>query len=388
MTGRFAIAARLRRLLWRLVLTSSGGLSVQGVLPPGGCVVVANHSSHADTAALLASLPAEARPVFVAAADYWGSNPMRAWACRALGGGYEVRRGGGGSADLAPLVDELRGGRTVVVFPEGTRSRDGSLQRFHSGAFRLAAEAGVPVVPVGLRGTSELLPVHGDVHRAAVQVRIGTPMSMATAADGQVAVQTLTGAPVDEPDSGLRKRVAAFASGGAGLLLVAVWAFLEAMVWPVVPELLLVVLVLAAPAMWWRLTVTALVAGVLGGVVMLGVAGAGVDLPQPLVTDRMRESAAADVGELGAPAVHLQPFSGIPFKVYATAAGESDVDPLAFAAHSSIARGGRFVLVVAVAAIAATAARRWRRYYPLAVAAVVSGFALGLARVVGAWTQV
>ena len=213
-------------------------------------------------------------------------------------------------------------------------------------------------------------------------------MSMATAADGQVAVQTLTGAPVDEPDSGLRKRVAAFASGGAGLLLVAVWAFLEAMVWPVVPELLLVVLVLAAPAMWWRLTVTALVAGVLGGVVMLGVAGAGVDLPQPLVTDRMRESAAADVGELGAPAVHLQPFSGIPLKVYATAAGESDVDPLAFAAHSSIARGGRFVLVVAVAAIAATAARRWRRYYPLAVAAVVSGFALGLARVVGAWTQV
>ncbi len=387
MTGRFAIAARLRRLLWRLVLTSSGGLSVQGVLPRGGCVVVANHSSHADTAALLACLPAEARPVFVAAADYWGSNPMRAWACRALGGGYEVRRGGGGSADLAPLVDELRGGRTVVVFPEGTRSRDGSLQRFHSGAFRLAAEAGVPVVPVGLRGTSELLPVHGDVHRAAVQVRIGTPMSMATAADGQVAVQTLTGAPVDEPDSGLRKRVAAFASGGAGLLLVAVWAFLEAMVWPVVPELLLVVLVLAAPAMWWRLTVTALVAGVLGGVVMLGVAGAGVDLPQPLVTDRMRESAAADVGELGAPAVHLQPFSGIPFKVYATAAGESDVDPLAFAAHSSIARGGRFVLVVAVAAIAATAARRWRRYYPLAVAAVVSGFALGLARVVGAWTQ-
>ena len=387
MTGRVAIAARLRRLLWRVVLTSSGGLSVHGELPRGGCVVVANHSSHADTAALLASLPADARPVFVAAADYWGSNPMRAWACRALGGGYEVRRGGGGSADLAPLVDELRGGRTVVVFPEGTRSRDGSLQRFHSGAFRLAAEAGVPVVPVGLRGTSELLPVHGDVHRAAVQVRIGDPMSMATANDGHLAVQTLTSAPVDRPDSELRRRIAAFACGGAGLLLVAVWAFLEAIVWPIVPELLLVVLVLAAPAMWWRLTATALASGVLGGVLMLGVAGAGVELPQPLVTDRMRVTAAADVGEVGAAAVYRQPFSGIPFKAYATAAGEADVAPLAFAAHSSIARGGRFVLAVLVAAIAATAARQWRRYYPLVVAAVGCGFALGLARVVTAWNQ-
>ncbi len=376
-----------RRLLWRAVLTSTGGISVEGHLPAGGCVVVANHSSHADTAALLASLPADARPAFVAAADYWGSSRSRKWACRALGGGYEVRRGGGGSTDLAPLVEELRNGRTVVVFPEGTRSRDGSMQRFHSGAFRLAAEAGVPVVPVGLRGTSELLPVHGEIHRARVQVRIGEPMTSPTPGEGQTAVATLAMSPVQRADSSLRVRVEAFTRTRACLALVLAWAFLEAIVWPVVPELLLVVLVLAAPSVWWRLTATALGGAVVGGVVMLGLAGAGIETPQPLVTDAMRAEATSDVAGYGAHAVYQQPFSGIPFKVYAAAAGDVGAGPVAFAAHSSIARGSRFVLVVAVAAIAATAARRWRRYYPLAVAAAVSGFVLGLVRVVSAWNQ-
>jgi 1-acyl-sn-glycerol-3-phosphate acyltransferase len=180
-----------------MVLTLTGGISVEGSLPATGCVVVANHSSHADTAALLASLPAEGRPVFVAAADYWGSSRVRRWACRTLGAGYEVRRGGGGSADLARLVPELRSGRTVVIFPEGTRSRDGSLHDFHSGAFRLAAEAGVPVVPVGLRGTSELLPVHGEVHRTPVRVRIGESLLDPDARRAQAVVASLVAQPLE-----------------------------------------------------------------------------------------------------------------------------------------------------------------------------------------------
>ncbi|MFL6182801.1 MAG: lysophospholipid acyltransferase family protein [Actinomycetes bacterium] len=186
--GRGVLAAHARRTLWRSVLMGSGGISFDGPAPTGGCVVVANHSSHADTAALLASLPAEGRPVFIAAADYWGASPVRRWACRALGGGYEVRRGGGGSVDLEPLVDELRAGRTVVMFPEGTRSRDGSLHEFHSGAFRLAERAGVPVVPVGLRGTSDLLPVHGNLRRAAVRVRFGEPLISPTVSQARHAV--------------------------------------------------------------------------------------------------------------------------------------------------------------------------------------------------------
>ena len=381
------VGSRVRRVLWRAALTLTGGLSVQGSLPEGGCVVVANHSSHADTAALLASLPADSRPVFVAAADYWGSSPLRRWACRSLGGGFEVRRGGGGSADLAPLVEQLRAGRTVVIFAEGTRSRDGSVGEFRSGAFRLAERAGVPVVPVGLRGTSDLLPVHGDVHRAAVQVRIGAPIEHATPDAARSAVEALKAEPMSRPDSALRQRVASFSRTRACLALVFVWAFSEAIAWPIVPEVLLVVLVLAAPLQWWRWVATALVAGVLGGVVMLSLAGAGVRPPQPLVTDDMRATASAEVAASGATAVYGQPLSGVPYKVYATAAGEQNLNAVEFAAHSAVARGTRFFLIAGLAAFVAVASRRWRRFYPAVVFILLLGFTVGLTNVVTGFTS-
>ena len=167
--------AAARRWLWRAVLAATGGLTVTGALPRGGCVVVANHSSHADTAALLAAIDARHRPRFVAAADYWSG--LRGAVSRALGAAVPVRRTGGGSADLAGCAALLAAGRAVVVYPEGTRG-DGAPGLFHTGAFRLAAAADVPAVPVGLAGTAELLPQHGRLRRRPVAVRIGTPVAV------------------------------------------------------------------------------------------------------------------------------------------------------------------------------------------------------------------
>jgi 1-acyl-sn-glycerol-3-phosphate acyltransferase len=186
------IAHRIRRTAWRAVLAVTGGLRVEGTLPDRPCVLVANHASHADTAALLAALPAGRRPVVAAAADYWFARPLRAAACRALVGGFPVPRRNGGTTSLLAASQLLAQGRDVIVFPEGTRSRDGSIGEFRAGAARLAASAGAPLVPVGIGGTRELLPVHGRLRPTRVTVRIGAPADDLAGARTAVAVLART----------------------------------------------------------------------------------------------------------------------------------------------------------------------------------------------------
>jgi len=97
-----------------------------------------------------------------------------------------VRRTRGGSADLAAAARLLAAGHDVIIFPEGTRSRDGQTGAFHRGAARLAAAAGAPLVPAGISGTGTLLPPPDGTTRrpprTAVIVRIGAPVSVATPA--------------------------------------------------------------------------------------------------------------------------------------------------------------------------------------------------------------
>lgn len=173
------ISYRLRHWMWRVVSALSGGLTVTGKWrTSGGCVVVANHSSHADTAVLLAALPPKAQPVFGAAADYWFDVPVRRFVATALAGVLPVRRSGDGSyaALLAAARPALKAGRTVVIYPEGTRSTDGEIGEFRSGALRLARECGVPIVPVALTGTADVLPKGGRWSPAPMQARIGEPI--------------------------------------------------------------------------------------------------------------------------------------------------------------------------------------------------------------------
>lgn len=194
------LGAVLRRALWWLVLTLTGGVRRHGQLPPRGCVVVANHSSHADTAALLAALDARHRPAIGAAADYWFASPWRRRICRVLAAGFPVRRTGGGMDDLLSMADGLRAGRAVVLFPEGTRGADGAVGAFHRGALVLAERAGVPVVPVGIGGTDRLLPKHGRLRSSLVRVRIGEPLPpSATPEDARAAVAALHARTVSEP---------------------------------------------------------------------------------------------------------------------------------------------------------------------------------------------
>ena len=77
---------------------------------------------------------------------------------------------------LKPAVDALRSGRSVVIAPEGTRSRDGKLGPFKLGAFHMARQAGVPIVPIIIHNAQDALPYKGIVvHPAEVKVTVLPP---------------------------------------------------------------------------------------------------------------------------------------------------------------------------------------------------------------------
>jgi putative phosphoserine phosphatase/1-acylglycerol-3-phosphate O-acyltransferase len=91
---------------------------------------------------------------------------------------------------LRPALDALHDGRSVVMAPEGTRSRTGRLGRFRNGAFHLARQAGVPIVPIIIYNADDALPVYGKVIRPAeVKVRVLKPVSTRNWRLRDVAVQ-------------------------------------------------------------------------------------------------------------------------------------------------------------------------------------------------------
>lgn len=193
MTGN-PMPSVLRHWLWRVVCTASGGLTVSGRWnTTGGCVVVANHSSHADTAVLLAALPPTTRPVFGAAADYWFDVPVRRFVATSLAGILPVRRSGDGTyaALLAAAGPALKAGRTVVIYPEGTRSTDGTVGEFRSGAIRLARDCDVPIVPIAITGTADVLPKDGRYSPAPMHVQVGAPLDPHTTSAPQLRAHVL-----------------------------------------------------------------------------------------------------------------------------------------------------------------------------------------------------
>ncbi len=179
------------RLLWRV--------RVEGAehVPEGGPVVLApNHVTFLDSFFL--PLVVRRRVTFVAKAEYFDSWKT-AWFFRAVGQ-IPMRREGGSASEraLAAAGDVLRSGDVLGIYPEGTRSPDGRLYRGHTGVARLAIACRVPVVPVGLVGTSEVQRPGSNVPRPfkRVTVRFGPSLDVShypaeTAAD-PMALRRLT----------------------------------------------------------------------------------------------------------------------------------------------------------------------------------------------------
>jgi len=119
-------------------------------------VYMANHASLIDTPALFAYLPYQFR---IMAKKSLFNVPFMGWHLRTAGHfPIDQQNPRKTALSLRRVIEGVKNGRSLAVFPEGRRTDDGQLQKFEPGAFKLALRAGVPIVPVTIRGTFEMLP--------------------------------------------------------------------------------------------------------------------------------------------------------------------------------------------------------------------------------------
>ncbi len=176
--GRYTVGLMFRRIAVVVAaLNPLWSFRRSGSPPPDPrrpYVVVANHESFADIL-LISHLPWEMK--WLAKAEMFGI-PFLGWLMR-LAGDIPVKRGEGRSAveALQACRKVLAGRVSVMIFPEGTRSARGEMLPFKDGAFRLAVDMGVPILPLALTGTGPALPKRGFLFgRSQAEVRVLEPV--------------------------------------------------------------------------------------------------------------------------------------------------------------------------------------------------------------------
>ncbi len=147
-------------------------------LPGGTCVLACNHQSNFDPFVIYSAIRKHMR--FVAKAELYRI-PIFGQALKAVGM-VKVDRTGG-EADRRTLDGAVRSVRervSLIFFPEGTRSVDGALKPFKKGAAVMAIQAGVPLVPMAIAGTKEVLPKHAGLIRGGQRVVVEVGEAIAT----------------------------------------------------------------------------------------------------------------------------------------------------------------------------------------------------------------
>jgi 1-acyl-sn-glycerol-3-phosphate acyltransferase len=162
-------------------------------LPDGGYVLAANHNSNFDPWPLGMTLFPRRYLRFMGKSElFWTPLKQFITAC----GAFPVRRGERDLEAIRTATDLCREGHVVVMFPEGTRRKKGLRKRYearaHTGAARIALEAGVPLVPVAIVGTDRL----GRLAQLRVAYGAPVPLDDLAASDdaAQVATERLMGA--------------------------------------------------------------------------------------------------------------------------------------------------------------------------------------------------
>lgn len=149
-------AHRCARVWARLILWTTGvRVQIKGALPPVGVsyVFASNHQSFYDIPVIFWTLPHQLRIIAKASL---GTFPFLGWHLH-LAGHLLVNRDHPGASVFKKMQRMVSQGASLIIFPEGTRSRDGRVARFKGGVFLLAIESGLPVVPISVAGSRHVM---------------------------------------------------------------------------------------------------------------------------------------------------------------------------------------------------------------------------------------
>jgi 1-acyl-sn-glycerol-3-phosphate acyltransferase len=137
-------------------------IGLEHVPKQGPVILASNHLSFIDS--IFLPLVVDRPVVFLAKSEYFTGKGLKGWATRLFfqaANQLPIDRSGGkaSEASLNTGLRVLGEGRILGIYPEGTRSPDGRLYRGRTGVARMVLEAGVPVVPVAMIGTAEVMPI-------------------------------------------------------------------------------------------------------------------------------------------------------------------------------------------------------------------------------------
>lgn len=180
-TRRPSLSLAMARRVWAPGILHPAGarLEVEGLADldwSQAYLFAANHQSMIDIAALFRALPVPLR--FVVKHEL-SAMPFVGWYVAAMGM-VPIDRGAShrAVASMRRATEILREGHSVVCFPEGTRSRDGTIRPFKTAAFAMAIDAGAQVVPVAILGAGKVLPPEGfRVRPGTIRILLGKPIA-------------------------------------------------------------------------------------------------------------------------------------------------------------------------------------------------------------------
>jgi 1-acyl-sn-glycerol-3-phosphate acyltransferase len=163
---------------WLILKTVFSPVTVVGLenIPDGHAVYAANHQSAMDIPLLYVYLPTQFR--IIAKIELF-KYPFMGWHLTRSGQiAVDEKNVRANLRSLNRGVESVQHGMPLVVFPEGGRTPDGEIKKFMSGAFYVAIKAKVPVVPVAIVGTMEVLQMnHYVIHPGPLQLVIGKPIA-------------------------------------------------------------------------------------------------------------------------------------------------------------------------------------------------------------------